>query len=439
MSDWKETEIGLIPKDWDYIPFKQILSEPTRNGIYKSKEYHGKGTRVVNMGEMFAFDKLPDIEMSRIELTEDELQKSCVLKDDLLFARRSLVAEGAGKCTLVLSQKEPLTFESSIIRARPNQKKAKSEYLFYLFTSKFGKYLLKTILRQVAVSGITGVDLINLKLPIAPLKEQEEIVSILSCLDAKIENLRRQNETLEQIAQTLFKHWFIDFEFPNADGKPYKSSGGAMSPSELGDIPEGWRVGKLKDISDITSSKRIFSAEYVETGIPFYRSKEIIELHAGQNVTTELYISKEKFNEIKSKFEVPKVGEILLTSVGTIGIPYLIRKNDEFYFKDGNLTWIKNFKNGFAGVIIYYWIKSDSTQNKIKQNTIGSTQKALTIQALGNISIFIPDTNILSKYRQFIEIVNSKVENNLYQIQTLTKTRDALLPKLMSGQLRIKE
>lgn len=279
---------------------------------------------------------------------------------------------------------------------------------------------------------------LDVKVP-SSVKEQKSIADILSCLDAKIENLRRQNETLEQIAQTLFKHWFIDFEFPNADGKPYKSSGGAMSPSELGDIPEGWRVGKLKDISDITSSKRIFSAEYVETGIPFYRSKEIIELHAGQNVTTELYISKEKFNEIKSKFEVPKVGEILLTSVGTIGIPYLIRKNDEFYFKDGNLTWIKNFKNGFAGVIIYYWIKSDSTQNKIKQNTIGSTQKALTIQALGNISIFIPDTNILSKYRQFIEILNSKVENNLCQIQTLTKTRDALLPKLMSGQLRVKE
>ncbi|MBG1271069.1 type I restriction endonuclease [Nostoc sp. WHI] len=212
-----------------------------------------------------------------------------------------------------------------------------------------------------------------------------------------------------------------------------------MVRSELGEIPEGWRVGKLKDISDITSSKRIFSAEYVEAGIPFYRSKEIIELHARQNVTTELYISFDKFNEIKSKFEVPKTEEILLTSVGTIGIPYLVRKNDEFYFKDGNLTWIKNFRNGFSGIVIYYWLKSDSTQNKIKQNTIGSTQKALTIQALGNISIFIPDLKMLSEYTKFIEILNSKIENNIYQIQTLTKTRDTLLPKLMSGQIRVKE
>ena len=125
--------------------------------------------------------------------------------------------------------------------------------------------------------------------------------------------------------------------------------------------------------------------------------------------------------------------------MGTIGVPYLIKKSDQFYFKDGNLTWIKRFKNGFSGVVIYYWLKSESTQAKIKQNTIGSTQKALTIQALGNISIFIPDPKTLSRYTEFIKIVNSKIENNIYQIQTLTKTRDSLLPKLMSGQLRVKE
>ncbi len=85
MSEWKETDIGLIPADWQYAPFQSVLSQPLRNGIYKSKEHHGRGTRVVNMGEVFAFDKLPNIEMSRIELTEDELEKSCVVEGDLLL------------------------------------------------------------------------------------------------------------------------------------------------------------------------------------------------------------------------------------------------------------------------------------------------------------------------------------------------------------------
>lgn len=268
MSEWKETDIGPIPAEWQYIPFQSVLAQPLRNGIYKPKEFHGRGTRIVNMGEMFAFDKLPSIEISRIELSDDELEKSGVIKGDLLFARRSLVAEGTGKCTLVLSQNEPLTFESSIIRARPNSEEADSAYPFYLFSSRTGKYLLKTILRQVAVSGITGADLAKLRLPLPSLDEQKRVSKVLSCLDRKIENLRKQNETLEKIAQTLFKHWFVDFEFPfdfaqgkpfdptlreeqssttgsgqrPAQGRPYKSSGGAMIPSELGEIPAGWRI-----------------------------------------------------------------------------------------------------------------------------------------------------------------------------------------------------
>ena len=90
----------------------------------------------------------------------------------------------------------------------------------------------------------------RLKIILPSNPEQSAIAFILKNLDDKIENLRRQNETLEQIAQTLFKHWFIDFEFPNADGKPYKSSGGAMFASELGDIPEGWAIKPLDEIAE---------------------------------------------------------------------------------------------------------------------------------------------------------------------------------------------
>ena len=99
-------------------------------------------------------------------------------------------------------------------------------------------------------------DIRGLKLPdIPPLEEQRAIASVLSCLDEKIDNLRKQNKTLEAIAQTLFKHWFIDFEFPNDDGKPYKSSGGEMVASELGEIPKDWTVGKIEDTGKVICGK----------------------------------------------------------------------------------------------------------------------------------------------------------------------------------------
>jgi type I restriction enzyme S subunit len=427
MSDWKETEVGLIPKDWDYLPFKKILSESTRNGIYKSKEYHGRGTRVVNMGEMFAFDKLPDIEMSRIELTKEELEKACVLKDDLLFARRSLVAEGAGKCTLVLSQKEALTFESSIIRARPNQEKAKSEYLFYLFTSKFGKYLLKTILRQVAVSGITGVDLVNLKLPLAPLEEQQRVISILSCLDAKIENLRRQNETLEQIARSLFKHWFIDFEFPNAIGKPYKSSGGAMFASELGDIPKGWTVKPLDEIAEFLNGLALqkYPPENINDYLPVIK---IRELRTGVTDSTD----KASVN-IPAKYIIDD-GDIIFSWSGSLDVViWNFGKGalNQHLFKVGSDKYPKWF--------YYYWtlnhLQSFQHIAKSKATTMGHIQRKHLTEALCSV----PNSNFLEKASNVFSPMLEKIINNAHQIQTLTKTRDSLLPKLMSGQLRVKE
>ena len=118
-----------------------------------------------------------------------------------------------------------------------------------LTTEQYTQYLTQVANSHTSTYPSFNPEVIeNSILSIPDYPEQKQIADVLYCLDVKIENLRRQNETLEQIARSLFKHWFIDFEFPNAIGKPYKSSGGAMFASELGDIPEGWKVGKLGDI-----------------------------------------------------------------------------------------------------------------------------------------------------------------------------------------------
>ena len=100
--------------------FSDVLALPVRNGLYKRKEFHGRGTKIVNMGELFGNPRLADIDMRRLDVTEAELQRHNVMAGDLLFARRSLVADGAGRCSLVTNVSEPTVFESSIIRARPD-------------------------------------------------------------------------------------------------------------------------------------------------------------------------------------------------------------------------------------------------------------------------------------------------------------------------------
>ena len=187
--------------EWQTVRFERLLIEPVRNGIYKPKEFHGRGAKIVNMGELFAHPRLHSVPMKRVEMSSSEGERFLLSEGDLLFARRSLVAEGAGKCSIVLQIDEPTTFESSIIRARPNTSKAEPLYLYYFFNSVFGLHCLDTIRRQVAVSGITGSDLSQLEIPVPSLIEQRAIGHILS--KSAVEGRRSPDEIDHAIRQIV--------------------------------------------------------------------------------------------------------------------------------------------------------------------------------------------------------------------------------------------
>jgi type I restriction enzyme S subunit len=289
-----------------------------------------------------------------------------------------------------------------------NEGKVYPKFLFYQLTTV--DYTNLNVGSAVPSLTVPVIEAIDILLP--PIKEQTAISSILSSLDDKIDLLKRQNKTLEQLAETLFRQWFVE------------------------EAEESWEEKKLGDLITITSSKRIFYSEYVSFGIPFYRSKEIIELRKSGSTNSELYISKERFDEINNKFGSPKEGDILMTSVGTLGIAYRVRKSDKFYFKDGNLTWFKDFKE-LPSSIIYLWLISKIGQEELAAITIGSTQEALTIEGLKSISFKIPPREKIKDYEIEFNSIIEKIEFNQTQIRTLTQTRDALLPKLMSGELRV--
>jgi type I restriction enzyme, S subunit len=284
---------------------------------------------------------------------------------------------------------------------------------------------------------ITFSELSMLKLTLPSIPEQKAIAKVLSDLDEKIDINNKINKTLEEMAQAIFKQWFMDFNFPNEDGKPYKDSGGEMVESELGLIPKGWQVGCLREMCEISSSKRIFSKEYVENGVPFYRSKEVIERSKGNDISTELFISHDRYEEIKSKFGAPIKGDILLTSVGTLGVSYMIQ-DEEFYFKDGNLTWFKNYKKIEYRNYIFLLINSGIGKEEFSKISIGSTQKALTITSLNRIKIVIPDIVSLKEFMVISESVLRNIESYRKQTKQLKKLRDTLLPKLMSGEVSVK-
>lgn len=171
-----------------------------------------------------------------------------------------------------------------------------------------------------------------------------------------------------------------------------------------------WNVALLGDVCQISSSKRIFAKEYQKKGIPFYRGKEIIEKHKGNDVTTELFISPDRYKEIKNKYEVPRKGDVLLTSVGTLGVTWLVDE-DEFYFKDGNITWLRPNEK-IIPEFLYLWLNSTEAQNQIDAKCIGSTQKALTIETLNKFYISLPSIDLQYKIIAIIKPLEDKIVNN---------------------------
>jgi type I restriction enzyme S subunit len=387
--------------DWKEYDFLSLLDDPVRNGIYKKKEFHGSGCKIVNMGELFAFPRLGNVEMKRVELSTKEKERYLLQPGDLIFARRSLTERGAGKCSIIKSISEDTTFESSIIRARPNLEIASPDYIYYYFNSPYGKYLLGTILRQVAVAGITGSDLMQLRLKIPPLPEQKAIASVLSSLDDKIDLLHRQNKTLEAMAETLFRQWFVE------------------------EAQEDWEEGCLGDIADNIRdgvSHNNIASGTIYIGLEHIDRKNISLNNFGysDNLQSNKYLFQENdilFGKLRPYFH--KVTFASFSGVCSTDILVIRAKSTKLF----NYCLFGFYQ---SDVVEYANLGSEGTRMpRTNWNT------------LKQYPILIPDDSLLDKYNEIVTHSINKIKHNQSQIRTLEKLRDTLLPKLMSGEVRV--
>ena len=282
------------------------------------------------------------------------------------------------------------------------------KYVYYLFKS----LNLKNYAGGSAVPTLNRNHLTNIEIPLPPLEEQERIAEILSSFDDKIAINHKICTDLESMAQVLFRENFIN------------------NPAR-----DTWGVVSLSDVADVRSSKRVFRDEYVPEGIPFYRGKEITELSNRQKISIPLFISYERYNELKSTSIIPQLGDILLTSVGTIGNVYLVDNSNPFYFKDGNITWIRDFSDNKLSKYILYWLTSSLGKKEIQAKLIGSTQQALTIDAIKTFNFSLPPQELLEKFENIVSPMYEQIKNLQKENIHLTETRDMLLPRLMKGEV----
>ena len=419
------------------IRFGDLLaSEGTRNGIYKSKEFHGRGAKIVNMGELFAYPRLFDVEMKRVDIDSGEEEKFSLKAGDLLFARRSLVAEGAGKCSIVKEVEGATVFESSIIRARVDSTKACSEYLYYTFSSVVGRNLLGTILRQTAVSGITGTDLVELEIPLPPVAEQQAIAHILGTLDDKIELNRKTNETLEAMAKALFKSWFVDFDpvRAKAEGRPTGLPAeisdlfpDSFEDSELGEIPSGWRDGEIQDVAELNpetwgSRNQPLNVRYLD----------LSNVKHGKIDSVEEY----QWDDAPSRARrILKTGDTVVGTVRPGNGSYCLIGEDGITGSTGFAVLRPKNKNDSA--FVYLGSCSKENIDRLAHLADGGAYPAVRPELVAQTSVIIAARDLLDCFSRSVSPLFAAAEERKRSSKLLCQARDALLPKLISGDVRI--
>lgn len=279
-----------------------------------------------------------------------------------------------------------------------------------------------------AQSQITINSLAPFKVTLPPLSTQQKIANILSAYDDLIENNTKRIELLEEQSQLLYEEWFVRMKFPDYEN--------TLIDEESG-LPEGWGEEKIENLVEVTSSKRIFLSDYVEEGIPFFRGKEIILKSKNEPLNDRLYITREKFNTIRKKFGVPTTGDVLITAVGTLGYPYLVTKDDgDFYFKDGNLIWLKNDNKVLSSYLISCF-KNENFKARLNNIAIGSSQKALTIKSMKDLKMLIPNEALLESFNEMVQPRFELISKLQVQNRYLKEARDILLPRLMMGIIEV--
>lgn len=386
------------------IRFGDLYAVDSRNGLTKPSKVRGSGYKMINMGELFSNDRIYDIPMELVPLNDKEKLNAKVEIGDLLFARQSLVLEGAGKCSIVMDVSPLTVFESHLIRVRLISG-ANPMFYYYYFRSPLSP--IKTIVSQCAQAGIRGSDLQELNVIFPPKETQDKIANILSKYDDLIENNQKQIKLLEEVAQRLYKKWFIDLRFPDHE-----------DVAIVDGVPEGWKREKLVDIADVQYGFAFDGSLFNSQG----KGTPIIRIRNIPSGTTNDFTTQEADEQY-----IVSNGDIVVGMDGEFHINSWCGKTAYLVQRTCKFTPKKELMRGWLLQAIYEPIKF------FEKTVVGATVAHLGKKHIDTIELLTGPDDL---YMPFNDLFNKR-QLLLNQNILLAEARDRLLPKLMNGEIEV--
>lgn len=408
-----------------------------RNGLNFGKESRGKGCLLVGIPDFkdrFSpdYDSLAEINPEGIVKKEDYLRQG-----DIVFVRSNGNKALVGR-SLYINKDVKALFSGFCIRAR-----LASDTVDSLFCA----YYTKTATFKSQISSSSGTNINNLnqdilsqvKIPLFSKSDQRKIAAVLAALDAKIDCNNRINAELEAMAKTLYDYWFVQFDFPDANGKPYKSSGGKMvyNPALKREIPAGWKACELSEI-----------IAYSGTGL---NPRDNFKLGHGNNYYVTIKnvsngkivlddkcdrIDDEALSIIDRRAQL-QPGDVLFTSIEPVGVTYLIQEKPTNWNINESVFTIRPSYSKISSEYLYLLLSSNEMKTFTKNSSTGSVHKGIRHGVLKTFRLPYRDKKIIDDFSAITKPILKHINVLETENQLLTQLRNWLLPMLMNGQVTV--
>jgi type I restriction enzyme, S subunit len=423
-SEWKKVKLGEVA---------DVLS----GYAFKSKDFVEQGVPVVKIKNITPpVVDISEVEYVTEEMYEDKKRYSLSYNDILISLTGSHINQmnsAVGKIGRVRIKDKKLLLNQRVGKIYvTDTEKCDCDFLFYYLSQEEIRYKLASSAGGSAnQANISPVSIKNLDIFLPPLSEQREIAAILLSLDEKIELNNEMNKTLEEMAQAIFKRWFVDFEFPNENGEPYKSSGGKFVESEFGMMPEGWKEGTLDNLVVINTAsvdpKENPETLYEHYSIPAFDEQKYPKFEYGREIKSNKYlVSPNSFLVSKLNPTTKRVWDPLCITENAISSTEFIN----YLPKDISYQ-----------SYLYCVLNSERFSEHLIKHATGSTGSRQRVKPADTLTfnVILPDTETLKKFDNLIKPIREKLKINQINSAVLKDVRDTLLPKLMSGEIRVSD
>lgn len=415
---------GKMPEGWKTVILKDVA---VVDEVSIDKKYRFNEIEYIDIASV---DKGRILEIRKLSRKEAPSRAQRIVRDnDILL---STVRPNLKHFAFIENSKPNLIASTGF--AVISAKKVNPRFLYYcLTTNQYTDFLSSIADSHTSTYPAFNPDILeNSEIPFPPENDQRAIAKILGDLDEKIELNHRMNKTLEAMAQAVFKHWFVDFEFPNEQGKPYKSSGGKMIEADLGEIPSGWNVSKINDECEtvLGGTPSTQNKEYWESGtIAWINSGKTNEFRV---IEPTAYITEKAVSNSAAKL-MPKGTTILAITGATLG--QVSRIEIDTCANQSVIGILENDK--IPSEYIYSWVNYKIL--KLTAHQTGGAQQHINKNNVNSLELLIPSKKVMSNFQKIAGTIFDYISNKCFESQNLSQLRNSLLPRLMSGRIRTKE